>query len=68
MAGTKSVGGAQWRKSSRSGSANCVEVAFADGHEVFVRDSKDPGGGVLRFTSEEWGAFLAGVRHHEFDG
>jgi hypothetical protein len=45
-----------------------VEVAFTDGNGVHMRDSKDPDGPVLRFTSEEWQAFIAGARHHEFDG
>lgn len=32
-----------------------------------VRDSKNPGGAVLAFTTGEWRAFLAGVRNAEFD-
>jgi Domain of unknown function (DUF397) len=32
-----------------------------------VRDSKDRSGPVLQFTRREWEAFLAGVRHGEFD-
>jgi Domain of unknown function (DUF397) len=30
------------------------------------RDSKDPGGPVLRFTPSEWAAFLCGVQNGEF--
>jgi hypothetical protein len=48
-----------WRKSSRSGTNGCVEVA--------VRDSKDRNGPVLRFNAHEWEAFLAGVRNGEFE-
>jgi hypothetical protein len=55
-----------WRKSSRSGSNGCVEVAFYDG-QIAVRDSKDRAGSVLQFTRWEWEAFLAGVRCGEFD-
>jgi hypothetical protein len=55
-----------WRKSSRSGSNGCVEVAFHDG-QIAVRDSKDRAGPVLQFTHWEWEAFLAGVRCGEFD-
>jgi hypothetical protein len=54
----------RWRKSSRSGSqgGNCVEVAVAAGR-WYVRDSKDPAGGVLRVDAAQWGAFLDTVRH-----
>ncbi|MFC4069743.1 DUF397 domain-containing protein [Actinoplanes subglobosus] len=37
-----------WRKSRRSSSGACVEIADRDG-AVFVRDSKDPAGPVLTF-------------------
>jgi Domain of unknown function (DUF397) len=56
----------RWRKSSHSGTNGCVEVAVgADG--VDVRDSKDRSGPTLRFTFEEWQAFLVGARDGEFD-
>jgi hypothetical protein len=48
---------ATWRKSSRSGSNACVEVAFVEGG-VAVRDSKDRSGPVLRFTHKEWESFV----------
>jgi Domain of unknown function (DUF397) len=58
----------EWRKSSRSGSTgNCVEVAANLPGVVAVRDSKDPDGTKLIFTSAEWDAFTAGVRNGEFD-
>lgn len=67
MAGTKR-GRRQWRKSSLSGSGDCVEVAFLRPEDaVVVRDSKDPDGQELRFTVTEWKAFVAGVRDGEFD-
>jgi Domain of unknown function (DUF397) len=46
---------------------NCVEVASLPDGEIGVRDSKDPGGPVLRFTADEWHAFLGGARKGEFD-
>lgn len=56
-----------WRKSSYSnGNGGCVEVATADAL-VGVRDSKDHTGPVLAVRPQEWSAFLAGVRHGEFD-
>ena len=60
------LAGAAWRKSSRSGSNGCVEVAFLDG-QIAVRSSRDRGGPVLLFSQGEWEALLAGVRHGEFD-
>jgi Domain of unknown function (DUF397) len=43
----------------------CVEVARA-GHGVAVRDSKNPGGPLLWFTTAEWTAFLYGVLAGDF--
>jgi len=58
---------AQWRKSIRSSaSRDCVEVAFLDGELVGVRDSKNPGGPALVFTSHAWSAFTAGLIDGEF--
>ena len=44
----------------------CVEVAHKD-NMVGVRDSKNPDGPVLAYTSGEWRVFVAGVRNGEFD-
>jgi uncharacterized protein DUF397 len=66
---TKMQHGAEpvWRKSSRSGTSNCVEVTVDD-VGIGVRDSKHPHGPVLRFTHAEWAAFVGGVRDGEFSG
>lgn len=66
-AGTQDPG-PRWIKSSRSFyHSNCVETAILpDGH-IGVRDSKDAGGPVLRFTPREWRAFLSGARNGEVD-
>ncbi|WP_405091810.1 DUF397 domain-containing protein [Micromonospora sp. NBC_01392] len=50
--------GAIWRKSSRSGQSECVEVAGNLVGVVGVRDSKDPTGPVLTFTADAWRAFV----------
>jgi hypothetical protein len=58
----------EWVKSSLSyANHNCVEVASLSGNEVGVRNSRDAAGAVLRFTPDEWHAFLGGVRNGEFD-
>ncbi|MFD7415215.1 DUF397 domain-containing protein [Kitasatospora purpeofusca] len=56
-----------WRKSTFSGETGaCVEVADGVPGVLPVRDSKDPLGPSLLFTSEAWAAFVAGVRAGEF--
>lgn len=58
---------AVWRKSSRSGgNGDCVETTVLTG-AVAVRDSKNPAGPVLMFSTADWGSFLAGTKAGEFD-
>jgi hypothetical protein len=60
--------GFNWVKSSLSfANGNCVEVASLPDDEIGVRNSRESEGAVLRFTSDEWHAFLGGVRNGEFD-
>ncbi|MFB9238461.1 DUF397 domain-containing protein [Plantactinospora siamensis] len=55
--------GAQWRKSTRSGSnGNCVEVAVNLAQVVGVRDSKDPQGPTLVFKPAVWKGFVSSLR------
>lgn len=57
-----------WRKSSLSAyGQDCVEVAGLNSGTIRVRDSKNPRGGILNFTTSEWDAFIGGVRNGEFD-
>jgi hypothetical protein len=49
----------KWRKSSfsqGSGNSDCVEVAWAPVGAA-VRDSKNPGGGMLTVPEAAWRAF-----------
>ena len=58
----------EWVKSSLSfANGNCVEVADLSGGEIGVRNSREAAGAVLRFTPDEWHAFIGGVRNGEFD-
>lgn len=55
-----------WKKSSRSGTGNCVEARLTEAGDVQVRDSKNPCGPVLAFAPTEWEAFITGVKAEEF--
>ncbi|MER8185818.1 DUF397 domain-containing protein [Kitasatospora sp. NPDC094015] len=59
-----------WVKSSYSGgnSGNCVEWApgCASRGVVPVRDSKDPDGPALTFSTTAWAAFTRAVKSGEF--
>ncbi|WFE32954.1 DUF397 domain-containing protein [Micromonospora sp. WMMD975] len=50
--------GAIWRKPTRSGQSECVQVADNLDGVVGVRDSKDPAGPVLTFAPDAWRAFV----------
>ncbi|MFC4019151.1 DUF397 domain-containing protein [Micromonospora sp. GCM10011542] len=56
--------GAQWRKSTRSGdnNGNCVEVADNLPGLVAIRDSKDPAGPALTFSSAAWTSFVRATK------
>lgn len=54
--------GIVWQTSSYSAAqGDCVEVASTPA-AVLVRDTKNRAGGVLSFTSEQWGTFRTGFR------
>ncbi|MGH8965090.1 MAG: DUF397 domain-containing protein [Actinomycetes bacterium] len=58
-----------WRKSSYSsddGDIKCVEVAIDRYGGRWVRDSKNPAQPPHRFTTDEWHAFINGVKNGEF--
>ena len=60
--------GLLWRKSRRSvGNGACLEVAPFDG-TVAIRDSKDPGGPILRTSRGAWNALLLRAKNGQFDG
>ncbi|MFF5174704.1 DUF397 domain-containing protein [Micromonospora sp. NPDC000089] len=61
--------GAPWRKSTRSQTSNCVEVAplGAAPGPIALRDSKDPDGPVLLFDRAGWLGFIGGTKTGRFD-
>jgi hypothetical protein len=64
---TPNLSRAKWRKSVRSASnGDCVEVANVD-TATAVRDSKNPHGPRLVFTSDEWCAFVEQTKTGSFD-
>ncbi|GGJ26879.1 DUF397 domain-containing protein [Streptomyces brasiliensis] len=59
---------ARWIKSRRSNAeGNCVEVAPLVDGAIALRNSRDPDGPALVYTSAELAAFLAGAKEGEFD-
>jgi DNA-binding CsgD family transcriptional regulator len=58
-------------KPGESTSFRAVDLARAEVNlvaaGVLIRDSKDPEAPIVRFTAEEWDAFMAAVKHGEFD-
>lgn len=57
----------RWRKSSYStNGGNCIEIAEGITHMVPVRDSKDPHGPALTFTTEGWADFVSAVKGGQF--
>ena len=57
-----------WKKATKSGAGNCLEVAKLANGNIAVRDSKQSGQGpVLQYTLLEWDAFLNGAKNGEFD-
>lgn len=50
-----------WRKSSRSSTGECVEIAQGK-LAVMVRDTGHRSGAVLAFKPDKWSAFVRRVR------
>lgn len=56
--------GVSWRRSSRCGHGECIEVASAPPSRIAVRDSKDNASGpTLAFAPVEWRAFTEGIKN-----
>lgn len=55
-----------WRRSGYCATANCLQVAPLD-NGVGVRDSKSSAGPILRFSRDEFTAFILGAKAGHFD-
>lgn len=58
---------AAWIASRACNNSACVQVAHLPGGMVAVRDSKDTTKAPHFFDSDEWAAFVTGVKAGEFD-
>ena len=58
-----------WRKSTYSNGENstCVEAASPRAGLTLIRDSKDPNGPRLAFSSKQLGRLLDGVKRGEYN-
>ena len=56
----------KWIKSSLCDGGECVEISGLGTDEIRMRSSANPYK-ILKFTPEEWDAFLGGVLAGEFD-
>jgi hypothetical protein len=58
---------AAWITSRACNNSACVQVAHLSDGMVALRDSKDTSKPAHVFDSEEWSAFVTGVKSGEFD-
>jgi hypothetical protein len=59
----------RWVRSSHCAiTGSCLEAASGPAGEVWGRGGKDPGGGVLVFTRDQWRDFTGGVAAGQFSG
>jgi hypothetical protein len=61
------ISNAAWITARACNNSACVQVAHLPGGMVAVRDSKDTTKPPHFFDSEEWAAFVSGVKAGEFD-
>jgi hypothetical protein len=58
----------EWIKASASGDqGQCAQLRRAADGMIELGDDKDPGGPILRFTTDEMKALFDGVTNGEFD-
>ena len=63
---TRSHDSITWHTALSCESGACVEVA-ANQNTILIRNSRQPDGPLIEYTSEEWHAFVSGVKKGDFD-
>jgi hypothetical protein len=58
---------ATWITARACNNSACVQIAHLPGGMVALRDSKDISKAPHVFDTEEWAAFVAGVKAGDFD-
>jgi uncharacterized protein DUF397 len=58
---------ATWITARACNNSACVQIAHLPGGMVALRDSKDISKAPHLFDTEEWAAFVAGVKAGDFD-
>ena len=57
----------RWTTANSCAAGNCVRIAATGDGQTLIGDTKYPSGPVLRYTKDEWVAFLAGAKNGDFD-
>lgn len=55
-----------WVKSQFCDTSSCVEAMRVE-NEIWMRDSKDPDGPILKFPAREWSQFMADINKNKSD-
>jgi hypothetical protein len=64
--GARRTGQPSWRRASFCASGECVEVTQQNSM-IVMRDSKEPRGHMLYYTTQEWQSFVRSIKAGEFD-
>lgn len=51
-----------WQRPGRCESGTCVEAMVTESRNVYMRDSKNPVAGMLKFTSSVWSTFIEDIK------
>jgi predicted secreted Zn-dependent protease len=55
-----------WHTALSCDGGACVQVA-ADQNIILIRNSRQPDGPLVEYTSEEWHEFVSGIKKGDFD-